>query len=66
MNRIIQTSEIDDIISTDKEVIKSVLDLIDDIKKVAAESSSDAARVSSEAKKRDISGAAATVKSCKW
>lgn len=51
MNRIFQTSEIDEIISTDKEVIKSVLDLIDDIKKVAAESSSNATRVSSETKK---------------
>ena len=39
VNRIFQTSEIDEIISTDKEVIKSVLDLIDDVKKVAAESS---------------------------
>lgn len=64
MNRIFNTSEIDEIISTDKDIIKSVLDLIEDIKKVASESSTDAARVSSEAKKGDVSGAAATVKSC--
>ena len=64
MNRIFVVSEIDEIISTDREIIKSVLDLIDDIKKVAADSSSDASRVSSEAKKGDVSGAAATIKSC--
>lgn len=63
MNRIFLTSEIDDIISTDREIIKSVLALIDDIKKIASESTSDAARVSSEAKKGDVSGAAATIRS---
>lgn len=63
MNRIFLTSEIDDIIGTDREIIKSVLALIDDIKKIASESSSDAARVSSEAQKGDVSGAAATIRS---
>ena len=61
MNRIFTMSEVKDIISTDKKVIKDVLDIIGDIKTVASNASQHMSEVPDEALSGDVSGAAGTI-----
>ncbi|MBR6402837.1 MAG: RHS repeat protein, partial [Eubacterium sp.] len=63
MDRIFKVSEIEDIITKDKKVIKDVLDVIGDIKSVATSASQHIAEVPAEALSGDVLGAASTVQS---
>ena len=62
MDRIFSTSDIEDIITKDKKVIKDVLDVISDIKSVASSASQHMSEVPSEARSGNVSGAAGTIK----
>ncbi|MBR6402932.1 MAG: RHS repeat protein, partial [Eubacterium sp.] len=61
MDRIFTASEIEDIITKDKKVIKDVLDVIGDIKSVASNASQHISEVPAEAVSGDVSGAAGTI-----
>lgn len=62
MNRIYKKDYIDDLISKDNEIIKNVLDVIENLKSVASSAYSDSSNVPAEAYKGDIKGAATCLK----